>query len=165
MPIGSRPTTGQTWPSRPSKVPAGPTPGEPGLLRPASASLISSSRRPPTSGDGAGSTWPGGRPTGCWPSRGCLVERNPENPDSHLLLADAYQQVNKNAWQTGDRATIVPYLERAIAENQRALILDPDSPDARHAMDRRRRRLKDLLAPQAEVRTPARAGSDGSRGL
>ncbi len=94
-----------------------------------------------------------------------LVERNPENADSHLLLADAYQQVNKNAWQTGDRAAIVPYLERAIAENRLALILDPDSEDARHAMDRRQRRLKDLLAPEAEVRTPARAGSDDIRGL
>jgi tetratricopeptide (TPR) repeat protein len=90
-----------------------------------------------------------------------LVERHPENPDSHLVLADAYQQLNKNAWQRGDRAAIVPYLERAIAENRRALILDPNSEDARYAMERRQRRLKDLLAPEPE----ARAGLDGSRGL
>ena len=77
-----------------------------------------------------------------------LIQRSPDDPSAHLLLADAYQQINKNAWQVNDRAAILHNLELAIAANQRALVLDPNSELAHHAMDRRQRRLKDLLGWQ-----------------
>ena len=75
-----------------------------------------------------------------------LVERTPDDPHAHLLLADAYQQINKNAWQSNDRAAMVSNLERAIAATQRSLVIDPSSEVAWHAIDRRRRKLKGLLA-------------------
>ena len=92
-----------------------------------------------------------------------LVERTPDDPHAHLLLADAYQQINKNAWQSNDRAAVVSNLERAIAATQRALVIDPSSEVAWHAIDRRRRKLKGLLTPVRQVKTPFRPTQDLGR--
>ena len=74
-----------------------------------------------------------------------LVERNPNDPAAHLVLADAYDQVKKNAWQVEDRATIELNLRRSIDENKAALDLAPYDEVARHEMERRRRKLDEFL--------------------
>ena len=47
-----------------------------------------------------------------------VVERNPHDPDAHLVLADAYDQVGKNAWRVLDRPTIQLTLRQAIEANR-----------------------------------------------
>ncbi len=77
-----------------------------------------------------------------------LVERNPNDPAAHLVLADAYDQVKKNAWQVKDRAAIEQNLRRAIDENKDALDLAPDDEIARNEMERHRRQLDEFLHPR-----------------
>lgn len=77
-----------------------------------------------------------------------LVERYPERPAAYLVLGEAHMQLDKNAWQTGDRAAVERNLELAIEATQQALALDPNHELARFHLDRRRRRLKDLRDPQ-----------------
>ncbi len=76
-----------------------------------------------------------------------LVERHPDQPAAHLALGEAYSQLCKNAWQVHDRVTIERNLRLAVDATQRALVLDPNNEIARHAMDLRQSRLKDLLDP------------------
>ena len=77
-----------------------------------------------------------------------LVDRNPNDPAAHLVLADAYDQVKKNAWQVKDRAAIEWNLRRAIAENKDALDLAPDDELARNEMERHRHQLDEFLHPR-----------------
>ncbi len=77
-----------------------------------------------------------------------IVSRHPNLSWAHLALANAYEQVNKNAWWTHDRAAIERSLRLAIEETQRALVLDPQNEVARLAMDRRQSKLQGLLHPQ-----------------
>ena len=82
-----------------------------------------------------------------------LVERNPDDPIAHLVLAEAYDQVGKNAWQVDDRATIRLTLMKAIEENLRALDKTPYDEVARHQLERRQRKLDELLHPPAKAQT------------
>jgi hypothetical protein len=78
-----------------------------------------------------------------------LVHRNPDDPTAHLVLADAFDQLYKNAWQPPeDRPAVERYLRQAIAANQRALELAPYDEIARRDMERRQRKLADLLHPE-----------------
>jgi hypothetical protein len=83
-----------------------------------------------------------------------LVERAPSHPLAHLALSEAYIQLNKNAWRTGDRAAIERYLRLSLDAARHATVLDPNNEIARYLVEERLRRLKDLLAPQRAPRDP-----------
>jgi hypothetical protein len=77
-----------------------------------------------------------------------LVKRNPDDASAYLVLADAYEQQSKNAWRpTPDRTAIERNLWQSIAMNRRALELAPHEEVARHELQRRERKLDDLLHP------------------
>jgi hypothetical protein len=77
-----------------------------------------------------------------------VVERNPNDPLAYVVLADAFNQVQKNAWHpTEDRPTIESSLRRAIEANQHALDLTPYDEVARQQMERLRAKLHGLLHP------------------
>jgi hypothetical protein len=63
------------------------------------------------------------------------------------VLADSFEQVGKNAWRVNDRATIELSLRQAIEANLRAVGLTPYDEVARHQLERRQRKLDDLLHP------------------
>ena len=77
-----------------------------------------------------------------------LVERNPNDAAAHLVLADAYDQVKKNAWRVEDRAAIERNLRLSIDENKDALDLAPYDEVARNEMERHRRQLDEFLHPR-----------------
>jgi tetratricopeptide (TPR) repeat protein len=78
-----------------------------------------------------------------------VVERNPNDPFAYLVLAHAFEQVHKNAWQPPeDRATLESSLRQAITATQHALELDPDESAARRHLERLRRKLYNLVHPQ-----------------
>jgi tetratricopeptide (TPR) repeat protein len=75
-----------------------------------------------------------------------LVERNPSDPAAYLVLADAYEQESKNAWRpAADRPTIERTLWQAVAVNRRALDLAPYDELAHYELERRERKLDNLL--------------------
>ncbi len=77
-----------------------------------------------------------------------VVERHPNDPLAYLVLANAFDQVQKNAWRpTEDRPTIEVSLRQAIEATQHALDLAPYDEVARQQMERLRRKLHDLLHP------------------
>jgi tetratricopeptide (TPR) repeat protein len=80
---------------------------------------------------------------------GLLVERNPDDASAYFVLADAFEQQGKNAWRPApDRPTIERNLWQSIAMNRRALELAPHDEVARHELQRRERKLDDLLHPR-----------------
>jgi eukaryotic-like serine/threonine-protein kinase len=83
-----------------------------------------------------------------------LVERNPDQPSAHLGLSEAYIQINKNAWRTGDRAAIERNLTLSLDAARHATVLDPNHEVARYLVEQRLRRLKDLLRPERASNAP-----------
>jgi hypothetical protein len=55
-----------------------------------------------------------------------VVQEYPESADSYRVLSVAYNEIKKNALQTGDDRLVEEALVRAIEAAQRALGLDPD---------------------------------------
>ncbi len=76
------------------------------------------------------------------------------------MLADAYDQVKKNAWRVEDRATIERNLRLSIDENKHALDLAPYDEIARNEMERHRRQLDEFLHPSKQGPEPG--GRQGS---
>ena len=94
-----------------------------------------------------------------------LVEHNPNRPMAHIGLSEAYIQINKNAWQTHDRAAIGKNLRLSLDAALRALVLDPNNEIARYFVEHRQRRLNDLPPPRPGPEHPERtvmAGIPGS---
>jgi serine/threonine protein kinase len=73
-----------------------------------------------------------------------LVKVRPQEPASHLARSIAYAQIYKNAYEAKDHNAIEPNLRAAHDAAQEALLLDPASDRARHAVDDLGRRLADL---------------------
>jgi hypothetical protein len=63
-------------------------------------------------------------------------------------MADSCDQLAKNAWRVDDRAAVELALRRAIEANRHALDLTPYDEFARHQLERRHRKLDDLLHPR-----------------
>jgi eukaryotic-like serine/threonine-protein kinase len=77
-----------------------------------------------------------------------VVGRHPKDPLGYVVLSDAFEQVQKNAWRpTEDRPTIELSLRQAIESTQHALDLDPYDEVTRHQMERLRWKLHNLLHP------------------
>jgi tetratricopeptide (TPR) repeat protein len=83
-----------------------------------------------------------------------VVNRYPDSPDTHLVLSEAYIQLNKNAWQINDWPAIQRNLELAIEVNRQALSLDPNHEVARSFMEQRQRKLKKFLSLRRIVVSP-----------
>lgn len=77
-----------------------------------------------------------------------LVERHPDDALAFCVLADADEEIAKNAWKVDDRAVIRDALTRAIASSRRAVDLAPQDELARNQLERRERKLDDLLHPR-----------------
>jgi hypothetical protein len=77
-----------------------------------------------------------------------VVERNPNDARAYLLLAEAFDNEQKNAWRPiEDRPAIELSLRRAIDAAQHAVELAPYDDVACHELERWRRKLHDLLHP------------------
>jgi tetratricopeptide (TPR) repeat protein len=75
-----------------------------------------------------------------------LVGRYPDQAFAHLALGEAFAQLQKNASQIGDRPVVERNLKLALDAALDALALDPKNEMARFIADKRRRRLRDLMA-------------------
>jgi hypothetical protein len=77
-----------------------------------------------------------------------LAEHFPEHPGPLLILCEGYLQDAKNAWRTGDRATIRRCVQSSLEAAKRASALDPGSEEVRGFYVDRRRRLAEFDADQ-----------------
>jgi eukaryotic-like serine/threonine-protein kinase len=64
-----------------------------------------------------------------------LVREYPNIASSHRLLSEAFNQIRKNAFKTGDDHLIEEATVQAIAAARRALALDPDNIETRRHLD------------------------------
>ena len=65
-----------------------------------------------------------------------LVREYPDSAHSYRVLSEAYNQIKKNAIQTGDDKLVEEALVQAIEAGQRALALDPDRIETRRHLDK-----------------------------
>ena len=65
-----------------------------------------------------------------------LVQDYPSQPESHMVLSEAYFQVSKNAWKREDYPAIEQELRQALDSARHAVRLNPQREDARHFVDR-----------------------------
>jgi hypothetical protein len=77
-----------------------------------------------------------------------MVERNATDPTAYLMLADAFDGAQKNAWRpTEDRPAIELNLRRAVEAAQHAADLAPYDEVVRVKLERLQRKLNELLHP------------------
>ena len=65
-----------------------------------------------------------------------LVQDYPSQPESHMVLSEAYFQMSKNAWKRKDYPAIEQELRQALDSARHAVSLNPQRKDARHLVDR-----------------------------
>jgi hypothetical protein len=65
-----------------------------------------------------------------------LVRHYPDQPESHMVLSEAYLQVSKNAWKREDYPAIERALRQALESARHAAHLDPRYEDARLLVER-----------------------------
>ncbi len=76
-----------------------------------------------------------------------FVAHYPDNPASHLAMADAHSQIYKNAWHENDRPAVERSLKLALGEARQAMSLDPRNSHATKYEAELARRLQNLIAP------------------
>ena len=81
-----------------------------------------------------------------------LVRRDPREPGFHLLLAQAFEQESKNAWQVFDYTAIKDALRKALGEARIGLRLDPRNFDARTMVAGLQEKLVNVPTEQAAAR-------------
>jgi serine/threonine protein kinase len=86
-----------------------------------------------------------------------LVARYPDQAAAHWALSWAYIEIQKNAWQTGDRAAVERYLKLGVDAARHAVVLDPDNAEFRRHLAVYQGRLDKLLSPpkSADASDPA----------
>jgi hypothetical protein len=92
-----------------------------------------------------------------------LVTRYPDQAVAFWALSQAYIQIQKNAWQTKDRAAIERYLKLAVNAATHALVLDPDNAVVRRHLADFQKRLDNLLSPSKSVYASDPAARPGTR--
>ena len=84
-----------------------------------------------------------------------LVQEYPDSGHSHRALSEAYNQIRKNALQTGDSQGVEAALVPAIEAAQRALALDPVRIETR-------RHLEKLTGQLAGIKAAEKAAASSS---
>jgi hypothetical protein len=75
-----------------------------------------------------------------------LVERNPSDHRAYLVLAEAFEQEGKNAWEPVENPKIIERSRyQAMAVTRRALELAPYDELTRHQLERREQKLNEFL--------------------
>jgi hypothetical protein len=80
-----------------------------------------------------------------------LVREYPESAHAYRVLSEAYNQVRKNAYKTGDDKLVEQANVQAIETAQRALSLDPDRIETRRHLDILTKRLAKIKADRKAV--------------
>jgi tetratricopeptide (TPR) repeat protein len=75
-----------------------------------------------------------------------LVQEFPDNAYSYRVSSEAYNQIKKNALQTGDNQRVEEAIAQAIEAAQRALALDPDWIETRHYLEKLSEQLDGIRA-------------------
>ncbi|HMF35871.1 MAG TPA: hypothetical protein VKF17_04500 [Isosphaeraceae bacterium] len=75
-----------------------------------------------------------------------LVREYPDSALSYRVLSEAYNQIKKNALQTGDDHLVEKALVQPVKAAQRALALDPDRLETRNHLDKLTEQLASIKA-------------------
>jgi tRNA A-37 threonylcarbamoyl transferase component Bud32/tetratricopeptide (TPR) repeat protein len=75
-----------------------------------------------------------------------LVREYPNSESSHRVLSEAYSQIRKNAFRTGDDQLVEEATVQAIVAARRALDLDPDNLETLRHLDTLTERLERMKA-------------------
>ena len=73
-----------------------------------------------------------------------LVQEFPDDPRSHWMLGQAFQQRCKNAWKRPDMGAVRRELARSVEELERAVSLGPEDGWLREQLRVRKERLAAL---------------------